>query len=258
MKAELLFLGTGGSLGVPVIGCKCSVCKSNDPKNIRTRPSALATVNGKRLLIDAGTDLREQALKFGIEDIDGVMLTHAHHDHTAGIDELRAFSFLKGAPIPCLMSEATFSEMRMRYHYIFGEEKQREKITSSAFLLQLLKEECEFVGEKIGYVTFEQGGMKVNGFLMGNLAYISDIKDYDDSLFDELNGVEVLVVSAAREKPSNLHLTVGEAIDFSKRVGAKRTYLTHLSHELDYEKISNALPSNVEMAYDGLLVPFEV
>lgn len=255
---HFLFLGTGGSMGIPVIACHCAVCQSESPCNCRMRPSALITVNGKRFLIDCGPDFRSQALHYHIDTLDGIILTHAHHDHTAGIDELRVFYLHQKKVLPCLLSEATASELRRRYHYIFDDRLAKQKFTARIDL-QILEGErgqTSFQGMQIKYVTYTQGGMKVNGFRFGNLAYISDIKEYDDSIFEDLKGIETLIISALRPTPSPMHLNVDDAIAFANRTQAKHTWLTHIAHELDHEEANAYLPTNVRMAYDGLELNF--
>jgi phosphoribosyl 1,2-cyclic phosphate phosphodiesterase len=253
---KLLFLGTGSSMGIPVIGCKCPVCQSDSHYNKRWRSSALLMMDNKKILIDCGPDFREQALRYRIDQLDGVIVTHAHHDHTAGFDELRIFSLRAQQAIPCLLSADTLTDLKKRFYYIFDENGPYAAQTAK-FQLQLLESErgeTLFVGHHIRYFSFRQGGMLVNGFRFNNLAYISDIRDYSEEIFDDLKGVETLVISALRFSPTPLHFSVDEAVDFSRRVGAERTWLVHIAHELDHEKINAYLPPNVRLAYDGLLI----
>lgn len=255
--SKLLFLGTGGSMGVPVIGCHCPVCTSTDPHNKRLRPSALIEANGKKLLIDCGPDYRQQALRYGIEQLDGVVLTHAHNDHTAGIDELRVYYMHTHKSLPLLLSPETAQDLKARFSYIFTKERFYKLLPT--FDLHVLPGdvgEIEFLGFPIRYYSYFQAGMKVQGFRFGNLAYVSDIHDYDESIFPFLEGVEILILSALRIQPSPLHFTVDEAAAFAKKVKAKMTWLSHLAHELDYQETNQRLPSNVQLAYDGLTIDF--
>lgn len=258
-KGNFLFLGTSASMGVPVIGCHCSVCNSESPCNQRTRPSGLITVGQKRLLIDCGPDFRTQALHHKIEHIDGLLLTHTHHDHVAGIDELRAFYMKHKEPMPCLLSKESAGDLKRRFHYLFDEDVTLPNKLTARIALSLLdghRGNTEFQGIKITYVTYEQAGMLVNGYRFGNFAYISDISKYPESIFDDLKGVEMLVISALRQTHSALHFSVGQAIEFSQRLKATQTWLTHISHELDHEETNASLPANVRMAYDGLELHF--
>lgn len=254
----LLFLGTGGSMGVPVIGCGCEVCRSDSPYNKRLRSSVLLSIHHKKILIDAAPDLREQALKHHITQLDGVILTHSHHDHTAGIDDLRVYYLSSQLSVPCLLSEETAKDIRNRFDYMF---KVQPSEDSPRLQLQILpgdRGEMEFLGIPLKYMSYEQLNMKVAGLRFGKLAYITDIKKFPATLYDDLKGVETLIVSALRYTPSHMHFNIDEAVDFAIKVGAKNTWLTHLAHELDYFKANTYLPPNVRMAYDGLQINFEM
>jgi phosphoribosyl 1,2-cyclic phosphate phosphodiesterase len=257
MKGRFIFLGTGGSLGVPMVGCPCEVCKSDNEHNKRLRPSALVIMNDKKFLIDAGPDFRTQMLRQEVKTIDGVLFTHPHHDHTSGVDELRIFYIWNQHPLPTLLSEVTEEDIRRRYPYMFKEEGEH---LTSKLDFQILKNDrgmVDFVGVPIRYLTYYQGKMPVNGFCFGNLAYISDIRQYPDTIFGDLRGIQTLVVSALRFAPSPLHFSVDEAVEFAKRVGAKQAWFTHIAHDLDHEKTNAYLPSNMRLAYDGLEIDFE-
>ena len=257
MKGKLLFLGTGGSVGVPLIGCSCEVCRSTDPLNQRLRPSALIRIGHQQFLIDASPDFRTQALKFGIKWLDGFLLTHAHYDHTAGIDDLRPICFLRQSPLPVLASAETARDIRLRYYYLFPSD---ESMKNTHFDLQILPPEqmgkVLFEQLPVEYVTYLQGKMAVNGFRIGNLAYLSDVRNFAPEIFSQLQGVKDLVISALKYIPSPLHFSIDEAIDFAKQIKAERVWLTHLSHELHYHHANAYLPPHVRMAYDGLEINF--
>lgn len=260
VSGQIHFLGTGGSMGIPVIGCHCPVCLSTLSVNQRLRPSAMLSVGDRDILIDCGPDFREQALKYKISKIDGLLLTHAHHDHTAGIDELRIYCLRNKESLACLLSEETALDIKRRFYYIFDEKNSYAQLTTK-FSLEILKGErgkTNFLDLEIGHMTYEQGGMKVNGFRIGSLAYVTDIREYPETIFEDLEGVQTLILSALRFTPSHLHFTVDEAIEFSQRVGAKETWLTHIAHELDHEKTNAYLPSNIKLAYDSLKLDFEL
>jgi phosphoribosyl 1,2-cyclic phosphate phosphodiesterase len=252
MTRSGLFVGTGASLGVPMIGCHCDVCTSSDPKNKRLRSSLLLTIDDKKILIDAGPDLRLQALRYHIHHLDGVIFTHAHHDHTAGMDDLRVYYFLDKKPLPCLVSKSCADDLHRRYYFMF------EPPISGRLQLEIL-DQCngtlDFLGMPISYFSYEQLGMAVLGIRIGSFAYVTDIKNYDDAILSHLLGVETLVLSALRFTPSHMHLTVDEAIDLAKKIHPKQTYLTHLSHDLDHEKTNAYLPASIQLAYDGLQIP---
>lgn len=258
ITGHFLFLGTGGSMGIPVIGCSCPVCLSSSPYNKRLRPSGLLTIGKLRFLIDSGPDFRQQALSYHIDHIDGLILTHAHHDHTAGIDEMRIFSLRSHHPIPCLLSSETLADLVKRFYYIFDSEGEYAKVTAK-FNLQVIDDgrgDLIFQGIPIRYFSYEQGGMRVNGFRFGSLAYVSDIRHYPETIFEDLKGVKTLILSALRYAPSHLHFCVDEAIDFARRTEAKETWLTHIAHEIDHEQTNAYLPPNIRLAYDGLQIEF--
>lgn len=256
MNGTLLLLGTGGSMGIPVMACDCSVCLSTLPENKRFRPSALVRMNHKQFLIDAGPELRIQALKYGIDHLDGVLFTHSHHDHTAGIDDLRAFAFKNKKQLPALLSKETAEDLKTRYYYIFNEKLSPARLVTriQMQLLESTRGEVIFEGVPIRYVTYEQTGMLVNGFIIGTVAYFSDIRHYPDTIFDDLKGVKTLIISALRYTSSPAHFTVDEAVDFAQASGVEKTWLTHISHDLDHEKTNAYLPLSVRMAYDGLQI----
>lgn len=258
MKGKLIFLGTGGSVGVPVIGCSCEVCHSTDSLNQRLRSSALLRIGHQQFLIDASPDFRFQALKYGITHLDGLLLTHAHHDHVAGMDDLRPIYYRRKTPLPILLSNETAADLQIRYSYLF-QSVDHENV-GSRFDLQLLTHlEGKILFEElpIQYVSYQQGKMLVNGYRLGNLAYVSDIRQFSPSIFEQLFGVKYLIISALRRTPSYLHFSVDEAIDFANELKVKRAWLTHLSHELEYHQTNAYLPSHIRLAYDGLEIDFD-
>jgi len=260
MKATFLFLGTGGSAGVPIITCKCDVCTSLSPLNKRYRPSALLKVGKKNFLIDAGPDFRDQALHYNIDTLDGVFLTHSHYDHIGGVDELRIFYLKYKKRLPTLCSIDTYEDLRSRFHYLF-QTKEADGSLQSQLDLQVLEDDfgtTRFEGLKVQYVSYYQANMKVTGYRMGPLAYISDIRDYDERIIDDLQGTEILILSALRYARSHVHFSIDEAVEFSKRVGAKRTFLTHISHDLEHDETNQKLPSGVSLAHDGLEIAFSL
>ncbi len=263
MKGTFLLIGTGASTGIPIIGCTCPVCTSTLSFNKRLRPSALVKVDGKQFVIDAGPDYRQQALKYGITKLNGVLLTHSHYDHVAGLEELRPYWFFgdnKMSSMPCLLSTETLSEVRVLFHYMM-EEQEDGTVLSTRFQFHELKKLFGFVVFEelpVSFFTYTQVGMNVTGFRVGNLAYVPDISEYDEQVFESLAGVEILVVDALMERESRAHFSLTEAIVFAQKIGAEKVYFTHIAHEMDHEKVSRKLPDNMQLAYDGLELEFEV
>ncbi len=247
-------------MGVPVVGCRCEVCLGGHPKNQRLRAGVYIEIGDQHIVIDASTDFRAQCLSYNIDHLDLLLLTHAHQDHVGGIDDLRPFFFQRNDPLVAYASQETWRDLHQRFAYIFSPCPNSKTILPRFHCKTFDGERgvLDFEGEKIRYFTFEQAGMKVNGFRFGSLAYASDIKHYPATLFQDLEGVETLIISALRFTPSDLHLTVDEAIDFARKVGAKKTYLTHIAHDLDYEPVSAYLPEEVELAYDGMQIEWEI
>ena len=258
MQGSLLFLGTGGSMGVPALACKCSVCLSTSPFNKRRRSAALFQVAGKNLLIDAGPEIREQLLDAHVDTLDGALLTHSHFDHIACVDDLKGYCYAQKKKLPLLLSPETFEEIRSRTHYLMDKEKGGDQ--GLFFEFNLIKElfgSVEFAGLHFEYLSYFQSGMKVTGIKIGNLAYLSDIKDYSQKVIDAISGIDVLVISALRQTTSPMHFSIEEAIAFCRKIQAKKTYFTHVAHDVDFQRESALLPSGVQFAYDGLRIPFD-
>lgn len=218
----------------------------------------MVKVAGKVLLLDIGPDFRQQALKYRLDQVDGLLLTHTHYDHIAGIDELRVMNFHQKKPFPCLMSRESLEDLKRRYFYLFQPAKEGETRSTQLDCQILPKDsgEIDFLEIKIRYMSYYQGNMKVNGFRIGNFAYVTDIRRYEEGIFNELEGIETLVLSALRIEPSHVHFSLDEAAAFAHRIGAKKTWLTHLSHSVEYDDAIRVLPPDVKPGFDGLELSF--
>lgn len=255
---KLTFLGTGTSFGIPVVGCDCDTCRSEDYRDRRTRSSALLTLAGGRLLVDTPPELRLQLLSAGVDDIDAVWLTHAHADHIHGIDDLRIFGLRRNRPLPAYVAEEHVDDIRNRFSYIFdpsvvpplGTSKPRIELRPFAPGGRPRVLESTFTP-----LSVPHGRTTVYGFRVGELAYVTDGKQLPDETLDLMEGVRVLVLNALWfGKPHPTHFTVEEAVEAAARVGAERTYLVHLTHRVRHETLLERLPPGVEPAYDGLSV----
>ncbi len=247
---KVTVLGCGTSTGVPVIGCRCNVCTSEDDKNKRTRSSLLVTANSKNILIDTSTDLRYQALAHKIERIDAVLYTHPHADHIHGIDEMRSFNIIQKSQIPCYGSEFTINRIRGMFDYIFTTDANDGwKPELETFQIST---PFDLFGLLIQPVNVYHGKMQILGFRIGRLAYITDCSRIPDDSKRELKSLDLLVIGALRYKPHPTHLSIQEAVQIGEELQPKRVVLTHLSHNLDYTETNKSLPEGFELAYDGM------
>jgi phosphoribosyl 1,2-cyclic phosphate phosphodiesterase len=254
---RLTFLGTGTSFGVPQIGCGCPVCCSTDPRDRRSRCAALIEVGGVALLIDTPPELRVQMLANRFSRVDAVLFTHEHADHLNGIDDLRVFSIKQRRALPCYGPPETLERVRAMFPYIFDPSVRPYEGTSKPQLeLHPLEpgRVVDIAGVRVLPLAFEHGHLRVFGYRFGNLAYITDVKSVAEAERSQLSGLKVLVLNALWWRPHPTHMSLGEAIDTARMLGAERTYLTHLTHETGHAELAGQLPAGVMPAYDGLTV----
>jgi phosphoribosyl 1,2-cyclic phosphate phosphodiesterase len=249
---RITLLGSGTSTGVPVISCTCAVCTSDEPRNRRWRPGLKIETGRGVLLVDTSTDLREQALRFGLERVDGVLFTHAHADHIFGLDDVRIFNFRQRTAIPCYGSAETLAAIRRTFAYAF-EATQAGGGKPQLDLIEV-RAPFEVLGQTVVPVPVWHGAMEVFGYRMGRFAYVTDCNRIPETSFRLLQGVETLILDALRYRPHSTHFSVGEAVEVASRIGASRTVLTHLAHEIDYGAPQFPLPEGVELGYDGLVL----
>ncbi|HKL48145.1 MAG TPA: GPMC system MBL fold metallohydrolase [Desulfuromonadales bacterium] len=246
---ELTILGSGTSTGVPVIGCRCEVCSSEHPRNDRTRCSALIRYAGKNVLIDTATDFRQQALREGIEQLDAVLFTHAHADHVHGLDDLRVFTAGRSDVIPIYGSRQTLASIARVFSYIFDNDPE------AGFIPRLETREAdepfELFDRLVTPVPLFHGSYPTQGYRIGNLAYLTDCNGIPDVSWPLLQGLDILVLDGLRLRAHSTHFNIDEAVETAGRIGARRTILTHLGHEIDHPAVSKSLPQGIELAYDG-------
>lgn len=260
LRGKLLFLGTGTSVGVPTIGCGCDVCQSPHPRNKRTRCSLAIGLPEGTLLVDTTPDLRLQLLRERIGLVHGVLYTHEHADHVHGIDDLRSFSQLNRAPLPLYGPASTMSHLRESFRYIFDADVIPPPGTSkpSLTLTPLAPDvPATIAGMPVVPLAFEHGPMTVFGYRIGKLGYVTDVKRVGAEAAKELAGIDVLVLNALWWRAHPTHLSIDEAISTARAIGARRTLLTHLTHETGHQELVDRLPPGVEPGYDGLSVEIE-
>lgn len=252
---SITFLGTGTSQGIPMIGCDCPVCTSDDPKDKRLRASALVEYEGRKFLIDAGPDFRQQMLREGVRHLDAILLTHHHKDHTGGLDDVRSFNYLEKRSFPIYCEASVQESLRKEYYYVFSEspypgapQMDLRTITSLPF---------EIEGVRIVPIRAMHYKLPVLGFRFGDCAYVTDANYIPESEFEKLEGVKVFVVNTVKRTQHISHFSLPEAIAVAQRTGAGRCYLTHLSHLLPrHRDLASQLPEGIQPAWDGLRIEF--
>ena len=255
---KLHFLGTGTSFGVPVIGCDCAICASDDPRDRRTRHGALLEDDGRRVLIDTPPELRLQLLRARVRDVDAVWYTHCHADHTHGVDDLRVFSVRSRRPLPVFAAPDCAKTLAMRFDYVFDADlRPLEGTTRPEARLEVFHpfEPVDVAGFRMIPLPVPHGRVEAYGFRVGDLGYITDAKSLPERTRDALAGVRVLVLNALWfGNPHPTHFNVEEAVEAARSVGAERTYLTHLTHRVDHHTLEARLPPGIHPAHDGLTI----
>jgi phosphoribosyl 1,2-cyclic phosphate phosphodiesterase len=255
---KLTFLGTGTSFGVPQIGCHCARCRSTDPRDRRTRVGAVVeTDGGTRLLLDTPPELRLQLVTNGIDWVDAVLFTHDHADHTHGVDDIRAITVRRDAPLPMYGPPATLENLAKRFPYIFDENIRPAAGTSKpeGHARPLAGDETVTIGDvDVTAVPVPHGKMTVYAYRIGPLAYVTDAKVIPPSALDKLRGAQVLVINALFRTEHPTHLSIPEAVHAAREIGADRTYLTHLTHDNFHADLEAELPRGVTPAFDGLTI----
>ena len=249
-------------MGVPTLGCTCRVCTSSDPRDQRLRPSiAIEWQDGssasRRVIIDTGPDFRQQALRFGIRDIDAVFYTHAHADHILGLDDLRPLSFAhRDRKMPLYADDHTADVLEHVFSYTLSAEATYP--TRARVALQRLEGPVAVAGVTFTPVPLMHGNLGVTGYRFGNAAYLTDMNSIPESSLALLDGVEVVVLDALRPQPHPTHANIADGIAWAEKIGARSTWFTHMSHEVMHAEMDPQLPSSIRLAYDGLRIPIEL
>lgn len=249
---KITFLGTGTSYGVPMIGCECRVCKSDNPKNFRTRSSIIIAEEGRNILIDAATELRIQCLKNKVKNLDAVLLTHSHADHVLGLDDLRHFNRKQKTHIPVYGSQSTVNRIYQMFSYAFRETSSngsKPKVT-----LIPINGKLNISGLEITPVDVMHGEEKVTAYRFDKFAYVTDVSQIPQDSMDKLMGLDLLIIDALRIIPHEKHFSIDQAISMVSVLKPKQTFFTHIAHDIEHEETDNSLPSGIRLAYDGLSV----
>ena len=247
----LTFLGTGTSTGVPAVGCDCDVCRSDDPRDTRLRASVLLQYDGHNVVIDTGTDFRQQALRARIMHLDAVLFTHAHADHIFGLDDIRPYNFISRRATPVYADARTWEGLRRVYHYAFnptpygGVPSIEPHVIAGPF---------DVFGRTIVPLEVIHGRMPVAAFRFGRGAYVTDCSEIPDATVDGLRDLDVLVLDGLRYADHATHLTIPKSLNYIERIRPRRAFLTHMNHEVRHATVNADLPDGVELAYDGLVV----
>jgi len=259
IAGKLILLGTGTSVGVPAVGCGCDTCTSDDPKNQRTRSSAIFGLPGGNLLIDTTPDLRTQLLREGIGVAHAVAYTHDHADHIFGLDDLRLFPFYLGHPVPLYCEPYVEERIRRAFDYAFGEPKNQHPGATPQIAMNTIGVEPFAVLDSLVVPIRLQHGPNFQslGFRVGDAAYCTDTNGIPPESIERLQGLDVLILDGLRWRPHSTHFCIEEAIEVARQLKPKATYFTHLSHDVEHRSGSAKLPTGMHLAYDGLTVPLE-
>jgi phosphoribosyl 1,2-cyclic phosphate phosphodiesterase len=254
-RAELVILGSGTSHGVPVVGCDCPVCLSTNPKNNRTRCSALLCQDDFNVLIDTSIDLRQQALREDIKRIDAVVYTHDHADHLLGLDELRLYNYYQQEAIPLYGPPYVLDSIRRIFNYIFDPLQEGGGIPKIE--LHPLSEPLEIGPFTLQPIPVYHGKLEVVAYRCGDLAYVTDVNRIPDASMEKLAGVRTLVLDALRRKPHSTHFNLEQALEVVDKIKPERACFTHMTHDMEHDETNRELPDHVTLSHDGLRLEFD-
>jgi phosphoribosyl 1,2-cyclic phosphate phosphodiesterase len=235
-----------------MIGCDCATCRSTDPRDFRLRPS-IYVEDGAAVLVDSGPDLRMQALNHGIRRVDGIVFTHGHADHIVGLDDVRRFNTLQRRSMPCYGDARTLEDIRRMFWYVFDANTPKGGGIPQLDLIEI-DGPFDVGGLRIQPVPIFHGDRPILGLRVGRFAYLTDCSRIPDESWPMLEGLDTLVLDALRDRPHATHFTVAQAVDAATRIGARRTYFTHMCHDLQHQPTCERLPAGMSLAYDGLVI----
>ncbi|MBM4075206.1 MAG: MBL fold metallo-hydrolase [Planctomycetes bacterium] len=255
---ELILLGTGTSHGVPIIGCHCDVCESTDPRNKRTRTGVAVKTSRGIFLIDTSPELRLQLIRERIDMVHAVIYTHGHADHIFGLDDLRLFGYRLHHPVPLYCEQNVENQLRQSFSYAFSQpdDELHHGAVPRLATHRISLEPFDVLGVRVQPIRLIHGKLPVLGFRIANVAFCTDVSHIPEESWSLLEGLEVLIVDALRDEPHATHFGIPQALAVAERVRPKRTYLTHVSHYLEYSQTNSRLPQGVELSYDGLRIPY--
>ncbi len=253
---KVTFLGTGTSQGIPVIACNCLVCKSQNPKDNRTRTSIMISVGDKNIVVDTGPDFRLQMLRENVQNLEAVLFTHEHKDHISGLDDIRAFNYVSQSPMNIFTTDAVFAALQREFHYVFdGTNYPGIPQVNVNFFKD---EPFDLLGEKIIPVEVMHYKLPVTAFRIRNFTYITDANFIDEKNLEKIYGTEILVINALRRETHISHFTLDEALQLIEKIKPKKAYLIHMSHLLGlHDEVNLELPAHVELAWDGLQIEIQ-
>lgn len=249
----ITLLGTGTSSGVPLIGCECDVCRSVDFRDKRLRSAIHISVNNRSFVVDTGPDFRQQVLRLDLKQLDAVLFTHEHKDHTAGMDEIRAYNFRSGQDIPIYARPSVLAQLTREFAYIFAEHKYPgiPRIQTN----EIRNEPFEVQGVRFVPIEVMHHKLPVFGFRTGDFTYLTDLNYIADEELEKVYGTKVLVLDALQRQPHISHFTLDQAVALAERIGATKTYFTHISHKLGLHRdVEKELPAHIRLGYDGLQI----